>query len=485
MDFTFRPGQGPYSTPIDFPGLEKPKVGPWADYGDDQPVPNVPGAIPNVPTVTNNNTGYTPPAFDMNRSFGQISNNEQKYFRTEGDMSNPDWRSQRIDNYGSTLYDSPKKVEGSWNSIKGKPVNNDNDLGRKGLTKDQVAKEYDKVPAPLKDIAMDHLFNASSDPRIFTLAAAGAIDMNESLKYKNDPKLLEDAWAKNIDLINQQYKDDPQAFTSAVNDYRKIIYRKSRQKGTDQYGNDVDTKSTTGQPGLQYNAWEGRTSNTGDYLDRTYFNPANGYTAPQYFKKHGGALNKFMRRYDEGGPFSVREMSVGDMPEMVDQIVEPESNNTPMIFKPSEMTDADRVRAVDDKEPEPGDGMAPAFDVETKSRKKKIRNPEKDLAAINLATKIAGGIDAAAVETDYRRRTGASFNFNPIRSTEGNYDILSGDFRRGKRAADGNDAFHSGFNTYAQMGGSMMDNLKEGDEVYLTEDQINQIIKRGGKLSYL
>jgi hypothetical protein len=93
--------------------------------------------------------------------------------------------------------------------------------------------------------------------------------------------------------------------------------------------------------------------------------------------------------------------------------------------------------------------------------------------------------DAAYADTEYRTRSQASNNFNPMRSTEGNYDILSGDFRRGKRAADGNDAFHSGFNTYAQMGGSMMDNLKEGDEVYLTEDQINQIIKRGGKLSYL
>ena len=93
--------------------------------------------------------------------------------------------------------------------------------------------------------------------------------------------------------------------------------------------------------------------------------------------------------------------------------------------------------------------------------------------------------DAAYAETEYKTRSQASNNFNPMRSTEGNYDILSGDFRRGKRNPDGNDAFHSGFNTYAQMGGSMMDNLKEGDEVYLTEDQINQIIKRGGKLSYL
>jgi hypothetical protein len=40
----------------------------------------------------------------------------------------------------------------------------------------------------------------------------------------------------------------------------------------------------------------------------------------------------------------------------------------------------------------------------------------------------------------------------------------------------------------AQYGGGqgdMVQNLKEGDEVYLTESQIQDIIKRGGKLSYL
>ena len=102
----------------------------------------------------------------------------------------------------------------------------------------------------------------------------------------------------------------------------------------------------------------------------------------------------------------------------------------------------------------------------------------------SLAISIISVVDTKPLSTNVEP-TGASFNFNPIRSTEGNYGILSGDFMAGKKNADGNDAFHSGFNTYAQMGGSMMQNLKEGDEVYLTEEQIDQIIKRGGKLSYL
>jgi hypothetical protein len=204
----------------------------------------------------------------------------------------------------------------------------------------------------------------------------------------------------------------------------------------------------------------------------------------------GGSLHRFMRMYQgDIGSSSVRDMSIADMPETVDQIVAPESNNTFMDFKPYEMTDADRVRAVDVgteyEQLQPGDGMAPAFDVETKRRKKRIGNPEKDLAFINMATGLLNSRNAAYAETELRNRSQASQVFNPIRSMEGNYDILSGDFRRGKRAADGNDAFHSGFSTYAQMGGSMLENLKEGDEVYLTEEQINEILKRGGKLSYL
>lgn len=518
-DYTLRPNQNWDTKYQDLPnnGPSQDQLGPRDTPSPDQNVapfqsqyipgspdyPNVPGygtnGIPATPIVgpspvqpsgsnpnVSQTSSYNIPAYDANRAFGQISDNEQKYFSTEGDMSNPDWRSQKMDNYGSMMYDNPNKVATKWSGIKDEPVNVANP---NGLTKDQVLAEYDKVPAPLKEIATDHLFNSGSDPRIFTLAAAGAIKMEDSAKYKNDPKLLEDEWAKNIGLINQQYKDDPQAFTSAVSDYRKLIYRKSRQRD-DQFGNPTDTPSNSGMPGLQYNAWAGRTGNTQDYIDQTYFNPANGYTAPQYFKKDGGALHKFMRMYQgDLGPSSVRDMSIADMPETIDQPVAPESNNTPMEFKPYEMTDADRINAVDKgteyEQMQPGDGMAPAFDVETKRRKKRIGNPLKDLAAINFATNLFKGRDAAYAATEYGIRSTAANNFNTMRSTHGNYDLLSGDFRRGKRAADGNDAFHSGFGTYAQMGGNMLQNLKEGDEVYLTEEQINEIIKRGGKLSYL
>ena len=236
-----------------------------------------------TPAATTQKSSYTMPGFDMNRSFGQISNNEQNYFRTESDLTKP-WKDQKMDNYGGGLYDSPQKVQGKWNSMLTNEPN-----------KQKVWDSYSNMPAPIKDIAIDHLFNASSDPRIFTLAAAGAIDMKDSMRYKNDPNLLEQVWKDNIDLINQQYNDDPQAFTESVSDYRKILYGKSRTK--DVNDQPTDYLSNTGTPGVQYNAWSGRTGATQDYINDTYFNPANGYVAPQFFKKRGGALTKFIKQY--------------------------------------------------------------------------------------------------------------------------------------------------------------------------------------------
>ena len=467
------------------------------------------------PGNTANTTPSNPAAYDMNRAFAQVSNNEQNYFGTEADKSKvdpatgiPDWRLQNLDNSGGAQYNTTQKVSDAWDRIKGLPVNN-TDAGKNLSTKEQVLKEYDKVPAPLKEIATDHLFNAGSDPRIFTLAAAGAIDMKDSAKYKDDPKLLEDKWANSIDLINQQYNDDPQAFTSSVSDYRKVLYSKARRDSS------IDTESTSGMPGLQYNAWAGRTGNTQDYIDKTYFDPAMGYVpqpTPNFSYAKGGELHRFISKYqqaiDSGQPGTVpiTDWSLPSTDQMMNNYFNQGSDNKISFDgvggksidynltnnKVGEMDlgfknlSGDAITTNLDGTPKVGKtGMGDGFDVESKSKKKRIGNPQKDLAAINFATKIAGARDAANAETDYRIRTGASFNFNPIRSTEGNYGILSGDFMAGKRNADGNDAFHSGFNTYAQMGGSMMQNLKEGDEVYLTEEQIDQIIKRGGKLSYL
>ena len=421
---------------------------------------------------------YNTPAYDANRSFGQVSDNEKKYFSTEGDMSNPDWRSQKIDNYGSKLYDTPGKVAGSWNNIKGKPVNSK--YAPKGSTKDEVLKQYDKLPAALKDIATDHLFNASSDPRIFTLAAAGAIDINESRKYKTDPKLLEDAWAKNIDLINQQYNDDPQAFTSSVSDYRKLIYRKSRQDNPDPNGPAIDTESTTGMPGLQYNAWAGRTGNTQNYIDQTYFNPANGYRAPQYFQKQGGTI---IPMFAPGGPFSFTDMAE----EEEEGIIYDPTTGKPLEFPSSApMTDQQRIDVLDkgteyDKSDDPNTWFVEnPFNVKQKSKTKKKPSFNKMMRNMSAATAFFNQDERVANARKLSEASQASNVFNDAPSFYGNDIINSG--KRMIGDGSGIPVFNTG---YAQMGGSMLDSMKEGDEVYLTEEQINDILKRGGKLSYL
>ena len=253
------------------------------------PVDLSPNANPDNKT---SNSSYTIPEFDINRAAQQTSTNEQNNFATEADL-NKNWYEQKKDNWGGRIYSTPADVLGHWGTV----------LEKEPWKKD-VWNSYLDIPAPLKDIAFDHMFNASSDPRIFTLAAAGAIDMKDSLKYKNDKTLLNDTWNKNKDYIKQQYNDDPQAFTEAVSDYRNLLYAKSRT--LDVNGKPTDYPSTSGTPGIQYNAWSGRTNDEQKYIDNTYFNEANGYKPPVFFQKKGGGLTKFMRKYQgDQGPSEV------------------------------------------------------------------------------------------------------------------------------------------------------------------------------------
>lgn len=442
-------------------------------------------------------TGYNPPAYDMNRTFGQISDNEQKYFATEGNLNNPDWRSQSLENWGGKAYDSANKVATRWSGIKDSPVNPGNP---KGLTKEDVLNQYDKLPAPIKEIATDHLFNASSDPRIFTLAAAGAIDMKDSAKYKNDPKLLEDTWAKNIDLINQQYNDDPQAFTSTVSDYRKLIYRKSRQKD-DQFGNPTDLPSTSGTPGLQYNAWAGRTGNTQDYIDQTYFNPNTGYVPPRYFQKQGGSLDKFIKGYQGGGGVDWEALQ-DQFNEDVDAglaDIGPIDPNTmqPLKMPNTTMTDQDRINVIDSGTEYEKTGEEPntwfidsPYNVKDKlSRKKKKRDPWKAIRNINLAKSFFSQDERANADKQLREATQASRRFTDVPNDWGDYNVGTGKYMGPEGAREYNANLNRVYNTMGnymmQDGGSLYDSLKMGDEIYLTQGQIDELLKRGVKLSYL
>ena len=124
-------------------------------------------------------------------------------------------------------------------------------------------------------------------------------------------------------------------------------------------------------------------------------------------------------------------------------------------------------------------------------RKKKQRDPNFPIALTRLAAnKIENALSPAKQE--FARSTRADQVYGTIPTTSGSrgdyvMNTPAGQFFRpddmnpwGKK--------NTGFNMpTAQYGGDadMLKSLREGDEVYLTESQIQDIIKRGGKLSYL
>jgi hypothetical protein len=687
---------------------------PFGESMDIEPGPANPNA-PQAPT-TPQASSATPPGQDMDRMFAQISDNEKKYFATEGDFSDrtkKNWKDQKM--VTSDMYDTPEKVKEAWDKkVMGNP------------TKKAMWDAYSDMPPALKDIAADHIFNSKSDPRIFTLAAAGAIDMKDSRKYKDDPKLLEETWNKNKDLVNQQYNDDPQAFTESVSAHRNIIYSKLRADDipTGEFdpktGIEIkkpnDWLSTDLGPGVQYNAWSGRTNNTQDYLDQTYFNPATGYVPyapptayaaptnvappaatppaatppavvtppastptapatppnktlnpsvteilgpdasiygtigkldsdfnftpinnipllgtaktdedrariianrwyndltnyqgngvgtlrnnmpqpndPTYQKllerakqdlagksgkttssqtsnympandatgmgenvrvlpstdellarlesipdsgfpegggpelgafkqrlqkmyatgqlnpkqfqaelelagfRNGGALHKFIRRYDDGGPF-------GSTEEMMQDYFDKQYENkidlgvTDMFGKPMSFDLSRRGSGVnigasnlsgepiitDASREVKGDsfrGIKNPFNVKEDYKNRKKRDPWKAIRNINLATAVANFDDTLGLEDELKKSTQASEAFADVGNDWGDYNDLTGQYMgpKGKQPP----VMNTGF---AQYGGSLYDNLKQGDEVYLTQEQIDQLLKRGVKLSYL
>jgi len=125
-------------------------------------------------------------------------------------------------------------------------------------------------------------------------------------------------------------------------------------------------------------------------------------------------------------------------------------------------------------------------------RKKKQRDPNFPIAMTKFAAnKIENALSPAKEE--FARSTRADQVYGTIPTTSGSrgdyvMNTPAGQFFRpdnmnpwGKK----NTGYNMGYAQYGGDQGDMLQNLKEGDEVYLTESQIQDIIKRGGKLSYL
>jgi hypothetical protein len=270
------------------------------------PAPSVTGpnnpVVPPAVTTTQPTAAYAPPAFDLGRTQNQIVKTEADWFGTKPaglalpDNYDKDWRNYAVDkSAGPFMYPDANKVGQDWNAAMAK------DPKKKAMW-----ESFNDMPAPIREIAADQVFNAGYDPRVMVLGAAG---VDKGYTGKGSPVIsnpeyrswlktnADQLWKDNKALINQQYADDPQAFTSSITDNRKIIYKNLRT-GDLPGGVRTDFPSNSGGPGTQYNAWSGRSGAVQDYVDQTYFDPSTGYTAPQYFKQRGGSqLPSFKGEY--------------------------------------------------------------------------------------------------------------------------------------------------------------------------------------------
>jgi hypothetical protein len=97
-----------------------------------------------------------------------------------------------------------------------------------------VGKELKDYPGLMQQV-VDSNFNSTQDPRYLLLVAAGAISPNFADRFNVNKGAgnLQRLWDQNKELVFQQYKDDPEAFTGAVGDYRKMLYQNTDKKGFD------------------------------------------------------------------------------------------------------------------------------------------------------------------------------------------------------------------------------------------------------------
>lgn len=410
--YRFAPEEAPI-TPIEIPAPLVNNTYDWSTKTDSKKVAN---------TVSPIRKTFD---FNLDRMLNQISKNEAFFFGTE--RPNPlsvDWREQQIQgDFG--MYSEGNKTKEAFDDI------------LKNVNKKYIWDDYADMPAPLKDIAGDHLFNSSTDPRIFTLAAAGVIDWNDRMKYKNDLVLLDKTWKDGKQIILDQYNDDPQAFTSSVSDYRKMLYAKTRT-----YDNDIPSNS--GTPGLQYNAWAGRSDATQKYIDETYF------------KKNGGAVKK----YQFGEEVTPNNNSLDYS---WNSNMGPNYNDT---FNMSPMMTVDYESM-----------YGPNTYADTPLFKEKRRFDPTGLVDASIAgqealTSFINQRDVLRRERDLRKRTAADSIYRTDVASTGDYDVLSGAFRPDSKVPV----------QYTQTGGS---SFLEGNEYYLTEEMINQILANGGEIEYL
>lgn len=543
-DWNYRPGQDTdYFAPSggwqDFPGtMQIDQAGPRntdtnptdtpfqsqyipgsADYPN---VPNVPSRSSATPASTTSSQSNVdpsgkplPPGYVWDAGLNTAvmnssANTGTNTSRTNSAASSPtnpnDWRNYKPIGLNYTKGD----VEDYWKNIK---IGKDFTTPSKDVTaaeakeKQKIIDQTSTLPRALQMQVRDAVFNTSMDPRLDLMYAAGVqgadgmflgmekagLDANGRPIQKTNANLrkglrdnkaeIDRLWndPKTQALIAQQYNDDPEAFTSAFGDQRKVSYGRLERKN--------------GNINVRYPGWAARVDNATNNWD-TFDNVPNNEMDNLYnalildnekrygqttLKKEGGTILPIFQGVI--GPSTFTDMAEE---EEYGPIIDP-TTGKPLESKIfGEMTDADRINALDagteyDKRDDPNTFFAEnPFNVEQVSKRKRLYDPNRTIRNMGLATAFFSQDERLANERNRSKQSQASFRYGDAPSFYGN-DIVN----TGKRMigdGSGVPVFNTG---YAQMGGSMLDNIKEGDEVYLTEEQINDIIKRGGKLSYL
>lgn len=483
----------------------------------------VPAAVttaqPNVVTpnpTTSQTSTYTPPAFDLNRTQSQIVKTEGEWFGTKPaglalpNNYDPSWKNYGVDkSTGQSMYPNANKVKQDWDSVMAK------DPKKKALW-----ESFNDMPAPIREIAADQLFNASYDPRVMVLGAAGVdkgytgngSPVTSNPEYRKWLKTNADQlWKDNKDLINQQYADDPQAFTSSITDNRKVIYANLRTEDLPG-GIRTDFPSNSGGPGTQYNAWSGRSGAVQDYVDKTYFDPSTGYTAPQYFKQKGGSqipMFQIEGEYPgidwepfETGPFAKKKgpffnndrnkITLG-LPEAF-----PDANKMRTFFDTGEapLTAEAFSKELDKWVPkytgrEPQELATATYDAKIKSN----IAPTTYLTMANatgkyLANNIFGRDERKRAEEQYRKSrflennlalTSPDTQFDPrLRGFDRTTDAFAGAPYAGAQVQYSQPLIAMG-----QRGTEIPISMQEGGVYTLTPEMIKQIIENGGEIEYV
>lgn len=282
------------------------------DKGTPQWRPGQSAPVAQTAATPSQSSSYAP-SFDEKYAKDIISSNEQNYFGTkpidqpfDPKTHSPNWKDYKIDNFFGKPYEDPKYIDFKWNEM----------FGEKGIKTKQL-NYFNDMPAPLKTVAADILYNQSTDPRAILLAAAGvpgkdaaySMEGEDGKSYRQDLRNnVDNLWEQNKDMILQQYNDDPRAFTDAFSDYRDVYMQKTRsadrtsddpkkahlydlyvRQKNDPHVIETDTWGDTGFPGTQYKAWQGRTDNTRKMVDDKYFGPNSEYVPPQFAR--GGSYN--------------------------------------------------------------------------------------------------------------------------------------------------------------------------------------------------